>query len=206
MKRDTQIIPYTVSWRQQYTCYRGGKSRYKPTKEDKKPRNAPGSRLTECKATLNVRLLKLKYSGEELLAVNFPLPSAHSGHSLKSLADLQSYRPLPEIITRVESLVCNSHLNLMSLMLALKEWVNKELIPDHLKKGKLLTTPNEFDRRYYPTVQDLRNMTKSIINKVHKNMFDQDALENYLNEQHQELKHFIRKYTTRQGDMQQVNC
>lgn len=204
LKRGSQVIPYTVSWRQQYTCFRGGRSRYKPNKEGKKPRNAPGSRLTKCTATLNVRLLKLE-CGEQLLAVTFPLPSAHSGHSLKSLADLHSYKPLPEIITRVESLVCNSHLSQISLMLALKEWVNKELIPDHLNQGQLMNKPSEYDRRYYPTVQDLRNMTKSVINKVRNNMFDQDALENFLkheSEQHQGFRYFLRKYKTTKDEMQ----
>ena len=129
LKMGSQLLPYNVAWRKQYTCYRGGKARHKPATKDKKPRNAPGSRLTKCTATLNVRLLKLDH-GEAILAVNFPLTSAHSGHSPNSLADLHSYKPLPEIISRVESLVCNSHLSQMSLMLALKEWVNKELFPN----------------------------------------------------------------------------
>ena len=59
LRQGTQQIAYTVQWRQQYTCYRGH-PRYKENKENIKPRNAPGSRLTQCKATLNVRLLNLK--------------------------------------------------------------------------------------------------------------------------------------------------
>ena len=43
-------------------------------KENIKPRNAPGSRLAPCKATVNVRLLKLETG--EVLVVNFPLLSA----------------------------------------------------------------------------------------------------------------------------------
>ena len=199
LRKGSQCIPYTVSWRQQYSCYRGGKPRYNTSEtETKKPRNAPGSRLTGCTATLNARLLKLE-GGEEVLHISFPLPSAHSGHSLKSLADLHSYKPFPEVIARVESLVCNNHLSQVSLKLALKEWVMKELIPEHMKQGVLVDKPSEYDRRYYPTVQDLRNMTKCVINKVRKNMFDQDALESFLkheSEQHQGFRYFLRKYKT----------
>ena len=202
LRKGSQFIPFTVSWRQQYTCFRGGKPRYdKSKKESKKPRNAPGSRLTGCTATLNVRLLKLQH-GEEMLDITFPLPSAHSGHSLKSLADLHSYKPLPEIIARVESLVCNSHLSQVSLKLALREWVQKELIPEHMKQGVLVEIPSEYDRRYYPTVQDL---TKCVLNKVRKNMFDQDALENLLKhekEQHHGFNYFLRKYRTTDDETQ----
>ena len=76
--------------------------------ELKKTRNAPGSRLSCCTATLNARLLKLER--EELLYISFPLLSAHTGHLLKSLADIHSYKPLPEVTGRVESLVSNSYL------------------------------------------------------------------------------------------------
>lgn len=134
------------------------------------------SRLTGCTATLNVQLLNLD-SREKVLHVTLPLPSAHSGHSLQSLADLHSYKPLPEITEKVEQLVCTSHLNQINLLLALKEWVDKELISNHLKTGQLTTKPSEHDRRYYPTTQDLRNMTKFAINKVRNKMFDHDALE-----------------------------
>ena len=200
LRRGSQLIPYCIAWRQQYTCNRGGKPRYKPNKQNGKPRNAPGSRLTGCTATLNVHLLKLN-DGDEILIINFPLQSAHLEHSLNSIADLQSHKPLPEIVSRVESLVCNSYLSQMSLKLALKEWVNKELIPDHLKKGQLNNKPSEYDRRYYPTVQDLRNMTKSIIYKVRKNMFDQDALEYFLKEQSKDqFRYFLRKYRKATSD------
>ena len=143
--------------------------------------------------------------GEEMLDITFPLPSAHSGHSLKSPADLHSYKPLPEIIARVESLVCNSHLSQVSLKLALREWVQKELIPEHMKQGVLVEIPSEYDRRYYPTVQDLRNMTKCVLNKVRKNMFDQDALENLLKhekEQHHGFYYFLHKYRTTDDERQ----
>ena len=184
LKMGAHAVQYTVGWRLQYTCFRGGQPRYKESEQTKKPRNAPGSRLSGCTATLNARLLKLECG--ELLHITFPLPSAHSGHSLKSLADLQSYKPLPEVIGRVESLVSNSYLSQVSLKLSLKEWVTKELIPQHIKQGILDDRPSEYDRHYYPTIQDLRNITKSVINKIRKNMFDQDALEALLQDEMQQ--------------------
>ena len=188
-------MPYTVCWRQQYTCFRGGQPRYK-VNENKNPRNAPGSRLSHCRAILNVRLLKLEHG--EILHVTFPLSSAHSGHALKSLADMHAYQPLPEVIERVESLVTNSYLSQVSLKLSLKEWVMKELIPVHLKKGIIDDIPSEFDRHYHPTAQDLRNsMTKGVINKIRKNTFDQNAFKILLQDeakQHPGFQYFLRKY------------
>ena len=198
LRQGSKRLAYTIVWRQQYTCHRGGNPRYKVSQENVKTRNAPGSRLTQCKATLNARLLRLE-TGEEILFVNFPLPSAHAGHTPSSLADLHSHKPLPGVVTRVESLVCNSHLSQVSLMLALKEWVNQELIPEHMRQGLLSNKPSDYDRRYYPTVEDLRNMKKRVISKIRNNMFDQDALENFLNherEQNKGFNDFLRKYET----------
>ena len=163
----------------------GGQPRYK-VNENKNPRNAPGSRLSRCRAILNVRLLKLEHG--EILHVTFPLSSAHSGHALKSLADMHAYQPLPEVIERVESLVTNSYLSQVSLKLSLKEWVMKGIIDD---------IPSEFDKHYHPTAQDLRNMTKGFINKIRKNTFDQDALKILLQneaKQHPGFQYFLRKY------------
>ena len=84
-------------------------------------------------------------------------------------------------------------------MLALKEWVNQELIPQHMRQGLLLNRPSEYDRRYFPTVEDSRNMKKRVINKIRNNVFDQDALENFLHqerEQNKGFKYFLRKYET----------
>ena len=170
LKMGAQVEQYTVGWRQQYTCFRGGQPRYKESDGTKKTRNAPGSRLSGCTVTLNARLLKLER--EELLHISFPLPSAHTGHSIKSLADIHSYKPLPEVTGRVESLVSNSYFSQVSLKLSLKEWVNKELIPQHIKQGILENKSSEYDRHYYPTTQDLRNITKSAVNRIRNNMLD----------------------------------
>ena len=125
LQMNGKSLLYKVLWQKQYMCHRGGKTRYKSCdKENTKPCNAPGTRLTECKATLNTCLMELE-SGDQILYLSFPLSSAHTGHSPSSFADLHSFKPLPEIVSRVESLVSNSHLSQISLMLALKEWVNK---------------------------------------------------------------------------------
>ena len=148
-----------------------------------------------CNATINIRLLKL--SDDEVLQVKFPLLSAHTNHSPESLADLHSHKPLPEVTTKVEDLICHSHLSQISLMLALKSWVNHDLIPEHLRQGILTSRPAEYDRRYYPTVEDVRNMSQSVINKIRKNMFDQDALETFLHRESEEccgFKYLLRKY------------
>jgi len=44
-------------------------------------------------------------------------------------------------------------------------------------KGILKEVPIELDGHYCPTTQDLRNITKSVVHKMRKNTFDQDALE-----------------------------
>ncbi len=75
---------------------------------------------------VDAKLLKTEH--EEILYMTFPLPSAHSGHSLKSLSDMHSYQPLPEVIEWVESLVSNSYLSQVSLKLALHEWVSNSYL------------------------------------------------------------------------------
>ena len=149
----------------------------------------------ECNASINIHLLKLH--DDELLHVMFPLLSAHTNRSLESLADLHSHKPLTKVMAKVESLIGLSHLSQISLMLALKSWVYLDLIPDHLLQGIITSRPPEYDRRYYPTVEDVRNMSRSVINKIRKNMFDPDALETFLQKESQEsngFKNFLRKY------------
>lgn len=88
-----KIVTYQVLWQKQYMCHRGGKARYKTSnKENVKPYNAPGTRLTECTATINIRLMKLK-TGEEILHLSFPLLAAHTEHLPSSFADLHTFKP-----------------------------------------------------------------------------------------------------------------
>lgn len=208
----TKRQAYKITWRQSYNCSRGGKPRYKVSrsthpKPNLRVRNAPGSRLMDCKATLNVHLLKVD-SGDPILQVSFPLASAHTNHSPTSLADLHSHKPLPEVVEKVESLISHSHLNQINLKLTLRDWTNHELIPDHLQQGILTDHPSEYDRRYYPTVEDLKNMSRKVIRKIRHNMFDQDALESFLHRESNasnELRFFLRKYTTGKGEEGDAN-
>ena len=121
---------------------------YKPSKipqEGKRVRNAPGSRLMDCKATITIRLLKTD-CGDQLLEVTFPMRSAHTNHSPASLADLYSLKPLLEVIEKIESPITHSHLSQISLMLALRSWIREELIPKHFQENILKDKPSEYDR------------------------------------------------------------
>ena len=128
------------------------------------------------------------------MQLTIPTSSAHTNHDTDSLADLLSHKPLPEIEEKVESLVRHSHLSQISLVLALRDWIKHELIPRHLRDGTLSQIPNEHDRRYFPTAEDVKNMSKRAINKMRKNMFDQDALESFLKGEREGLTYFLRKY------------
>ena len=172
---------YKVTWQKQYMCHRGGKARYKKggDKENIKPCNAPGTRLTECKATINTRLLTLA-SGDQILHVSFPLSSVHTGHTLCSIADLHSFKPLPEIVSRVGSLVTHSHLNQIS-------YVGSEGV------GKSRT-----------------DSLSSSTGCTHKqnNMLDQDALETLLKREQKQSScflYYLRKYQGKESRHCQVS-
>ena len=86
-----KLHSYKITWRQLYNCSRGNKPRCKKSlSRSSKPRNAPGSRLKDCKATLNIHLLRLD-SGEEIMQLTIPTSSAHTNHDIDSLADLLTY-------------------------------------------------------------------------------------------------------------------
>ena len=76
LKIGAHAVQYTVGWRLQYTCFRGGQPRHKENEQTKKPRNVPGSRLSGCTATLNARLLKLE-CGELLHIFHRPILDTH---------------------------------------------------------------------------------------------------------------------------------
>ena len=75
--------------------------------------------------------------GEEIMQLTIPISSAHTNHDIDSLANLLTHTPLPEIEEKVESLVWHSHFSQISLILALKDWIKHELIPQHLCSGIL---------------------------------------------------------------------
>ena len=187
-----------------YICFCGGKPHYKSTASESsgKHRNAPGSSLRDCKAAIHARLLRT-VTGSEILQITFPLLSAHTNHTPQSLADLQAHKPLPELQTKLESLIIHSHLSQVSLMLALQDYTDHDLIPEHLRQGKIAPVPSVHDRRYRPTQEDIRNMSRKVINRIRNNMFDQDALETFLQcetEQQPGFRSSLRKYISSDVD------
>jgi len=64
---------------------------------------------------------------------------------------------LPKVMKKVESLISQRHI---SLHLALRDWINGTLIPDHLHQSILTADPSEYHRQYCPTVEDVRNMSR----------------------------------------------
>ena len=67
----------------------------------------------------------------------------------------------------------------------------------------VLTGPHTYDCMYYPTQEDIRNMSRKFVNKIHNNMFDQDALENFLQHEAKQQSYFLRKYV--ESDDSSVN-
>ena len=79
---------------------------------------------------------------------------------------------IPTYIPLLLSLVCNVYMYLsqVRLMLALKEWVNQELIPEHIRKGLLLTQQNNIN---------VTTLQRTDQGNIKKRVFDQDALETF---------------------------
>ena len=57
LRMGSQLVQYTVGWRQNYVCFHGGQPQHKDNEETKMPCNGPGSGLSGCIATLNSRWL-----------------------------------------------------------------------------------------------------------------------------------------------------
>ena len=47
--------------------------------------------------------------------------------------------------------------------MALKTWVDNELIPMHLETGVIDKQPSLYNRAYYPNAEDIRVMVKKAI-------------------------------------------
>ena len=152
-----------TKWSKAYQCKRGGKGRIRPETVEVK-HNTPGFTKLECAATLRARLLSTEKG--EILEVTVPKYSTHCGHDVRSLPDLQTHKPLPEIEKKVETLVRHSRLSQISLHLALNDWIKNELIPEHIQNGILTHTPHEHDRQYFPKSTDLRVMTRKALYNI----------------------------------------
>ena len=191
-----KVLGYQVQYSQTYHCYRGGKGRLKPENRDPlKRRSAPGSKCMGCPAKIHLRLLLLE-NGSEIAEVKIPRLSVHQQHDPSSAADLQGLCPLPEIEKKVKSLIQQAYLRQVALMLTMKDWVESELIPQHLSKGIIDHIPSHLNRAYYPNRRDIRNMTRKAITEQRGSKFDQEALETYLDEKAKSgLKYLLKKFT-----------
>ena len=191
-----KIVGYTVKHSQTYHCFRAGNGRLKPEKDDPLlRRSAPGSKCMGCPAKIHTRLLLLK-NGIEVLEVKIPLLSVHKEHDPSSAAVLICLRPLPEIEEKVKSLVQQAYLRQVTLKLTIEDWVEHELIPQHLTKEIIQQKPSRLNRVYYPNRRDIRNMSRKAIIEQRTSKFDQEVLEMYLKEKGgTRLKYFLKKYT-----------
>ena len=102
-------------------------------KLSKKNRRSVGTRRVGCEAAIHLRLLRIA-RGMEILEVKVPMGIAHS-HDLSSVADQICLKPLQQLEAKVSELVHDSLLNQRALRMALKTWVDNELIPMHLETG-----------------------------------------------------------------------
>ena len=74
---------------------------------------------------------------------------------------------------------------------------------EHMKQAIIEDIPSTYDRHYHPTIQDLRNITKSVINNIWKNMFDQDAPDDFLQNEcqnNQGFQYSLRNYKIHDDD------
>jgi len=174
---------FKVEWSQIYNCIRAGKARLKPEVNDPlKRRSAPGSRCCECPAAIYCRLLTLS-TQQQILEIQLPMQNAHKNHDPLSITDQLCKKPVEEIEEKIEELVRDTRLNLVSLKLVVHDWVTKTLISKQLQVGILNELPSPYDRAYFPTKKDLRNVAHCAIVKRRNSLFDQDSLNKILKEQ-----------------------
>ena len=93
----------------------------------------------------------------------YPPISFHKGHDPTSVMDKLCQRMLPEVEEKVRSHVTEAHLHNLNLKLVLEDWVRNQLIPKHKQEGILQETPNHYNRGYFPTTKDLRNVAQQAI-------------------------------------------
>ena len=83
-----------------------------------------------------------------------------STHTPTSLTDLQSHKPRPEVMKKWSRRFPRATSATLAFSLL---W-----IPDHLCQGTLTAKPSEYDRQYYPTVEDVRNMSRKLTNNIYQ--------------------------------------
>ena len=146
-----------------YNCFRAGQGRQKPEVPDPlKRRAAPGSRCCDCPAAIYCRLLTLS-NQQQILEVQLPLQNAHKNHNPLSITDQLCNKPLLEIERKIEELVRDTRINSVSLKLVVENWVTKV---QQIKEGILNEPLQPFNRAYFPTKKDLRNVVYCAIVKT----------------------------------------
>ena len=73
-----------------------------------------------------LRSYKITWQHVQLFKRKQTMVQNHTNRDIDSLADLLTHKPLPEIEEKVESSVRHSHLSQISLISALKDWINHE--------------------------------------------------------------------------------
>ena len=139
----------------------------------RKVENAPGSLLMGYNATINICLLRLH--DDEVLQVKLTLlpPPSLLLTSTPTNPYLKWWRRWKALFIIVTSPRSSSRWpsragSTMTLFYISSDRTSSH--PDQLSTAEDTT----------PTVEDLRNMSQSVIHKIWKNMFDQDALEIFL--------------------------
>ena len=188
------VHQFKSEWTQQYHCHRAGKPRLKTEAKDAlKRRNAPGSKLIGCSACIFTRLICVE-GKHTILQVTMPKLAAHlSIHDPRSIEDQLTLKPLQEIKEKVGELVEFQLMKQINLKISLFHWVKHELIPKHIKEGKISKEPSSYNRAYYPTNEDLRYLAQQAILEQRDHMQDQNAIAALLQQQAFDSKfsHFL---------------
>jgi len=84
------------------------------------------------------------------LEIQFPLENSHKNHDPLSTTDQLCKKPVIELENKIEELVRDTRLNLVSLKLVMYYWINKIIIPKHIQEGILAVPPNSFNLIFLP--------------------------------------------------------
>ena len=128
------------------------------------------------------------------------MQNAHKEHDPLSITDQLCNKPVVEAESKIEELVRDIRLNLVSLKLVMYDWVTKILIPKQIQEGILTEPPKPFNRTYFPTKKDLHNVAHRAIVKRRDSLFDRkqkDALNKILKEKTESdgLLYSLQKYS-----------
>ena len=103
-----------------------------------------------------------------------PPLSLHKGHDPTAVTDKLCQRMLPEVEEKVRMLVTEAHLHNLHLKLVLVDWVKNHLIPKHEQEGVM------YDRAYFPTTKNLRNVAQQAVMQSRSSCFDQVCIRGHI--------------------------